>query len=134
MADSLHLQMTGVAEMVVAESNTARHLGSGGAAVLATPELVRLMEQASVAAVDPHLPPGYQTVGYHLDVRHIAPTPVGMKVQARAALIEINERRLTFRVEASDEVERVGEGTHVRVIIQTARFSDRVKSKKSHTL
>ncbi len=134
MTDSLHLQMTGVAEMIVEESNTARHLGSGGVAVLATPELVRLMEQASVAAVDPHLPPGHQTVGYHLDVRHIAPTPMGMKVQARAELIEINERRLTFRVEANDPVERIGEGTHVRVIIQTARFHDRVASKKGHTL
>ncbi|MBC8248067.1 MAG: thioesterase family protein [Anaerolineales bacterium] len=116
--------------MVVREENTAQHLGSGNVAVLATPEMVRLMEKAAVAAVDHLLPDGYRTVGVAVNVRHLAVTPVGMRVRAQAELTAVEGRRLTFRVEAFDEVERIGEGEHRRVIIDLERFEERVKAKR----
>jgi fluoroacetyl-CoA thioesterase len=122
--------MVGQIEIVVHEENTARHLGSGNVAVLATPEMIRLMEKAAVAAVDHLLPEGYRTVGVEVDVRHLAATPVGIKVRAQAELIAIEGRKLTFRVEADDEVERIGEGEHRRVIIDLERFKERVKAKR----
>jgi predicted thioesterase len=122
--------LVGETQLIVAEANTARHLGSGGVQVLATPEMVRLMEQAAVAAVDHLLPEGYQTVGAHLEVKHLAPTPVGFSVTARAELVQVEDRRLTFRVEAQDDLERIGEGTHVRVIIDVARFLARLQAKQ----
>jgi predicted thioesterase len=114
---------------LVTEENTARHLGSGGVSVLATPRMILLMERAGVAAVDHLLPEGYRTVGAHLDVSHLAPTPVGLTVTARAELVEVDGRRLTFRVEAHDGVELVGEGTHQRYIVSVERFGQRVAEK-----
>ncbi len=122
--------LVGQAQMVVREENTARHLGSGDVAVLATPEMIRLMERASVAAVDHLLPEGQRTVGVHVDVRHLAATPLGMRVTARAELVAVEGRRLTFRVEAFDEVEKVGEGQHRRVIIELGKFRERVEAKR----
>ena len=122
--------LIGQSGMVVREENTARHLGSGNVAVLATPEMIRLMEKAAVAAVDHLLPDGYRTVGVAVDVRHLAATPVGMRARAQAELIAVEGRKLTFRVEASDEVERIGEGEHERVVIDLERFKERVKAKK----
>jgi fluoroacetyl-CoA thioesterase len=122
--------LVGQIEMVVHEENTARHLGSGNVDVLATPEMVRLMEQAAVAAVDHLLPDGYRTVGVEVEVRHLAATPVGMKVRFQAELIVAEGRKLTFRVEAFDEVERIGEGEHRRVIIDVRRFKEEVEAKR----
>lgn len=122
--------LVGQSEMFVREENTARHLGSGNVAVLATPEMVRLMEKAAVAAVDHLLPDGYRTVGVEVDVRHLAATPVGMRVRAQAELAAVEGRKLTFRVEAFDEVERIGEGEHKRTIIDLERFKARVEAKR----
>jgi predicted thioesterase len=121
--------LVGEVEMVVCEEHTARHLGSGDVAVFATPEMVRLMERASVAAVDHLLPSGFRTVGARIDVRHFAPTPIGMKVTARAELIAARGRRLTFRVEAFDEREKIGEGLHYRVIVDLEKFKERARAK-----
>lgn len=118
-------------ELVVTEGNTARHLGSGSVNVLATPEMVRLMEQACVAAVDCLLPEGQCTVGVTLDVKHLAATPLGMRVTARAELLAVKDRRLTFRVEVWDEVEKVGEGAHQRYVIDLARFYQRLEEKRT---
>ncbi|MBC8265296.1 MAG: thioesterase family protein [Anaerolineales bacterium] len=122
--------LVGQLEMVVREENTAQHLGSGNVAVLATPEMVRLMEKAAVAAVDHLLPDGYRTVGVKVDVRHLAATPVGMRVRSQAELTAVEGRKLTFRVEAFDEVERIGEGEHKRVIIDVGRFKERIEAKR----
>ena len=121
--------LVGQTELLVGEENTASHLGSGNVAVLATPEMIRLMEKAAVAAVDHLLPDGYRTVGVEVDVRHLAATPVGMRVRAQAELIAVEGRRLTFRVEAFDEAEKIGEGEHRRVIIDLERFKERVEAK-----
>jgi fluoroacetyl-CoA thioesterase len=117
-------------KVVVTEEQTARHLGSGGVSVLATPEMIRLMERTSLAAVQPYLAEGQQTVGVRVDVRHLAATPMGMAVTIRSELIKVDGRRLTFQVEASDEVEKVGEGIHERVIIDVNRFKERTERKK----
>jgi fluoroacetyl-CoA thioesterase len=85
---------------------------------------------AAVAAVDHLLPDGYRTVGVAVDVRHLAATPVGMRVHAQAELTAIEGRKLTFRMEALDEVERIGEGEHRRVIIDVGRFEERVEAKR----
>jgi fluoroacetyl-CoA thioesterase len=121
--------LKGEVSLVVAEEHTAKHLGSGGVQVLATPQMVLLMERASVAAVDPLLPEGYRTVGVGLNIRHLAPTPLGFQVRATAELIEVEGRRLLFRVEVHDGVEMAGEGTHERSIINVQRFSERVAQK-----
>ncbi len=112
---------------------TARHLGSGNVEVLATPAMIALMEQAAVQAVDPLLPPGYKTVGVAVDVKHMAPTPVGMEVRAIAELVEVDGRKLLFKVEAYDEKEKVGEGFHRRVVIDVEQFAIRVSSKGGNT-
>jgi fluoroacetyl-CoA thioesterase len=125
--------LTGQVDLLVADEHTAQHLGSGGVKVLATPQMVLLLERAGVAAIDHLLPDGYRTVGAHLDVRHLAPTPVGFEVRATAELIEVDGRRLTFRVEVYEEPfgpdQLVGEGTHQRVIIDVERFGDHVARK-----
>lgn len=121
--------LKGETRLVVAEEHTARHIGSGGVKVLATPQMILLMERASLAAVDPLLPEGYRTVGARLDVRHLAPTPIGFEVTATAELIEVEGRRLTFRVQAHDGVEVVGEGIHERAIIHLSKFGERVAQK-----
>lgn len=127
----LPLGLTGRVEKVVEDFLTARHLGSGAVPVFATPAMIALMEWAATEAVTPHLPAGYQTVGTHVDVRHLAATPVGMKVTARAELLEVNGRDLLFRVWAEDEKELIGEGMHRRALIDVARFQRRVQAKKA---
>jgi len=133
--DAIHPGLKGEVRQVVAEEHTARHLGSGGVQVLATPQMVLLMERASVAAVDHFLPEGYSTVGGHLDIQHLAPTPVGFEARATADLSEVDGRRLIFRVEVHDRApgsgqeELVGRGSHQRFIIEVARFGERVAAK-----
>ena len=123
--------LVGEVQAMVSEENTAKHLGSGGVEVFATPAMVMLMERAGVAAVDHLLPEGQCTVGVHLDAKHLAATPRGMNVTARAELVEVDGRKLTFQVEAFDDQEKVGEGTHQRVIIDLERFRKRVEDKRS---
>lgn len=129
--------LRGEARLVVAEEHTAQHLGSGSVKVLATPQMVLLMERAGVEAVDHLLPKGYRTVGAHLNVRHLAPTPIGFEIAATAELIEVQRRRLTFHVQVHELVRNqesstgqlVGDGTHQRAIINVERFSDRVAQR-----
>jgi fluoroacetyl-CoA thioesterase len=129
MFEAIQPGLVGEIRLVVAEEHTAKHIGSGEVKVLATPQMVLLMERAAVAAVDPLLPEGYRTVGIHLDVRHLAPTPVGFEVVATAGLVGVEGQRLTFRVQAHDELELVGEGTHQRAIVQAQAFGERVAQK-----
>jgi fluoroacetyl-CoA thioesterase len=131
MFERVRRGLVGERETMVEVGNTAQHLGSGAVSVFATPEMVRLMERAAVAAVDHLLPEGYRTVGIHLDVRHLAATPLGMTVRARAELLDVEGRKLTFRVEAFDDVEKVGEGVHRRMIVRLAKFQERARSKIS---
>lgn len=110
---------------------TAWHLGSGGVEVYATPAMIALMEAAAVAAIDHLLPPGQVSVGTAVDVRHLAATPLGEQVRARAEITAVEGRKLTLRVQAWDEHELIGEGTHTRFVIDVARFEQRLREKAS---
>ena len=129
--DALQPGLIGQISLIVTGEHTAKHLGSGSVQVLATPQMILLMEQASVAAIDHHLPEGYRTVGVGVDVRHLAPTPVGFEVRATSELIEIDGRRLTCRVQVHDGVELVGDGIHRRAIIEVRQFAERVAKKET---
>jgi fluoroacetyl-CoA thioesterase len=126
---SLKPNLVGEATLIVEEKHTARHLGSGGVNVLATPVMITLFEEAACSVVDHLLEPGQFSVGTVLDVKHLAGTPIGMRVTARAELLTVDGRNLTFRVEAKDEHEKVGEGRHIRAIINLDRFLARMRSK-----
>src|SRR3954470_14592562 len=121
--------LTGHTEIFVGTRDTAPHIGSGKIKVLATPIMVGLMEEAALNAVEGLLPPGYQTVGTRLDITHVAATPVGLHVIARAELTRVEGRRLTFRIWADDERDRIGEGTHERIIVEVVRFDARAQEK-----
>ena len=125
----LHVGLKGTAEAVVGEEHTAPKVGSGLIHVLATPVMINLIEAAALTAVEHLLPAGHQSLGTHLDVRHIAATPVGMTVCATAELIRIEGRTLSFRVEARDQVELIGDGIHERVVVNVERFDLRVQRK-----
>jgi predicted thioesterase len=121
--------LIGTAELVVAPEHTAPFVGSGRIAVLATPVMINLIEAAALQAVEHLLPAGHQSLGIHLDVRHVAATPVGMRVTAAAEVTGVEGRTIAFRVEARDEREPIGGGTHQRVVVSVARFDERVQRK-----
>src|SRR6266404_1105913 len=121
--------LTGSARIVVGEEHTAPRVGSGRVRVLATPVMINLMEAAALDAVEALLPAGHQSLGIKLDVSHHAATPVGMRIVATARLTGIEGRRLRFEVEARDEKETIGGGTHERVVVNVARFDERVQKK-----
>jgi predicted thioesterase len=120
--DALTPGLTAETEAVVTEESTAERLGSGSVPVFGTPALVGLMEGAAIEALEGRLPLGATSVGSHIDVRHLAPTPVGMRVRARAELVKVDGRRLVFHIEAWDEREQIGEATHVRFVVDRERF------------
>src|SRR5262249_18149280 len=121
--------LTGVAELLVTQEHTAPRVGSGRIAVLATPVLINVIEAAALAAVEHLLPSGYQSLGIHLDVRHFAATPVGLRVTATATVVAVEARTISFRVEARDQRELIGDGAHQRVVVNVARFDERVQRK-----
>jgi len=121
--------MQGRAELVVGEEHTAPSIGSGKVRVLATPVMINLIEAAALAAIEHLLPAGYQSLGTHLDVRHVAATPVGMKAVATATVERVEGRLVTFSVEARDEVDLIGDCKHDRVVVNVAKFDERVRRK-----
>jgi fluoroacetyl-CoA thioesterase len=123
--------LRGTAEVVVGEEHTAPRIGSGKVHVLATPVMINLIEAAALAAIEHLLPAGYQSLGTHLDVHHVAATPVGMKVTARALVTKVESRTVTFSVEAHDEKDLIGHGTHERVVVNVAKFDQRVEKKRA---
>jgi predicted thioesterase len=120
---------TGEVSLVVGEEHTAPRVGSGAVHVLATPVMINLIEAAALAAVEHLLPAGHQSLGTVLNVRHIAATPVGMRVTATATVQRVEGRTLHFRVEARDERDPIGDGTHERVVVNVAKFDARVQAK-----
>jgi len=123
--------LEGHAEIVVGDQHTAPRIGSGRVRVLATPVMINLMEAAALDAVENLIPAGHQSLGTRLDVRHIAATPVGMRVRATAKLLAVDGRTLEFRVEAHDEKDLIGDGGHTRLVVNVARFDQRVQAKLS---
>ncbi len=115
--------------LLVQESDTALALGSGDVPVLGTPRVVALAEQASVEAIAGELPAGTTTVGYEVQLAHLAPTAVGGKVTADVTLESIEGRRLTFRVSVTDPRGLVAAGRITRVLVERARFLDRAQGE-----
>jgi fluoroacetyl-CoA thioesterase len=113
----------------VTEDMTPGHLRNEPIRVLATPEMVRLVEQTAIQAVQPLLAPGQTTVGTRIDIAHLAGTPEGMAVTIRVELTAVDRRRLTFRFEVHDEVEKAGEGTHERFIVDGTQRLPRLQAK-----
>jgi len=125
----LQTGIRGEARTMAREENSAAAHASGALPVFATPAMIGLMEQAAHDSLLPYLEAGQGSVGTRLDVRHLAATPLGMEVRAECELIEIDRRRLVFRVEAFDAKEKIGEGTHERFIVDTAKFMARTADK-----
>jgi predicted thioesterase len=115
--------------IVVEEQHLAGHLGSGSLRVLATPAMIAFMEGVSHQLLAQYLPEGYSSVGAHVDVYHLAPTPLGATVRVRSEVALVEGIRVQFNVEAWDEREQIGRGLHERVVIDHARFLRRVSAK-----
>jgi len=114
---TIQVGLTAEVEEVVTERLTADALGNKGVKVYATPYVVCLMETAAQAAIVAHLPPGVGTVGTAVEMKHLAPTPLGMTVRAKATLVETDGKRCLFQVDVFDEVEKIAEGRHERFIV-----------------
>ena len=127
--DSIHPGLAGTAELIVGEEHTAPSIGSGRVHVLATPVMINLIEAAALKAIEHLLPEGYQSLGTLLNVRHIAATPVGMKARALAEVTVVNGRTVRFAVTVKDEVDLIGDGIHERVVVNVAKFDQRVQRK-----
>ncbi len=127
--NGLHTGLQGREETVVTPALLASQVGSGLVKVYATAMMIALIEKAAVYSVEPYLAPGQGTVGIHVDVSHCSATPVGMKVWAETELVEIDRRRLVFRVAAYDERGLIGEGRHERFIIDSERFQAKADAK-----
>jgi len=119
----------GEEKRLVTNENAISFLGNEGARVLSTPHMIGLMEWTCRNTVKPLLEEGYDTVGTHVNVAHLGAAPIGMTVTFTAEVIEANERRITFRVEATDEKGKIGEGTHERAIINVVKFAARMAEK-----
>ena len=114
----------------VAEEHTAIHVGSGGSRVLATPWMIAFMERVAHRLLAENLPAGESSVGVLVDVRHLAPTPIGAAVRVQVEIVTLDGAQVTFSVQAWDQAEKIGEGRHQRVLINEARFQRRVEGKK----
>ena len=121
--------LRGIAETAVTPENTAAAAGSGALPVFATPCMIGLMENAAMLSVQPYLAEGQGSVGTRIEVSHLAATPVGMKVRAESELLEVDRRRLVFRVEAWAGEEKIGEGRHERFIVDSERFMQKALAK-----
>jgi predicted thioesterase len=113
----------------VEEWMTAEKAGNKGVDVLSTPMLIQLIEEAAVHCLAPGLGPDEVTLGSHVDVEHLAPTPVGFIVRIEVEVIAVAGRRIQFAVAAFDEREKVAEGTHERYLLERSRFLARLEEK-----
>jgi fluoroacetyl-CoA thioesterase len=120
----------GEQKLLVTSENAINFLGMEGARVLSTPHMIGYMERTCRDTVLPLLDSGYDTVGTHVNVFHLAAAPIGMTVTFSCEVTGVIERRVQFRVEAWDEKEKIGEGTHERAIINIAKFATRLAEKK----
>src|SRR5262245_19202134 len=115
--------------VTVTDDLTPAHLRHEPIRVLSTPDMIRLIEQTAIQAVQPHLAAGQATVGTRVEVAHLAATPVGMTVTITVELTEVDRRRLVFRVDVRDELDQAGRGTHERFIVEASQRLPRLQDK-----
>jgi predicted thioesterase len=113
----------------VEEQHTAYHIGSGDEKVLGTPWMISFMERVSNRLIAEQLPEGQMSVGVHVDVKHLAATPMMAEIRVRAEVLEVVKNRVKLSIEAWDSKNKIGEGTHLRAVVERARFMDRVMAK-----
>lgn len=123
----LHIGLTYTTTSIVKNLDTALAMGSGNMNVFATPAMVALMENAAMNAVAKELPKGFTTVGIAINIKHKKASPLNEAVTATAVLTEIDDKKLTFSVSASDTKGIIGEGTHVRYIVDSERFLENLQ-------
>ncbi len=116
-------------ESVVTEDMLACNVKSGTLKVFATPMMIALMERTCMECVMPYIDEGYGTVGTRVDIEHVASTPLGMKVKCSCELTEVDNRKLTFSVKVEDERGLIGDGIHVRFIVNNERFQKKTDEK-----
>ena len=119
----------GTQEVVVSEENTAKTMGSGALDVFATPAMIALMEKTAGESVQPYLEEGSGTVGTLMNVKHVAASPVGMKITCETELVKVDGRALTFTVKAFDEAGLIGEGEHERFVVFNDKFQAKADAK-----
>ena len=125
----VEIGIKGRQELVVSKELTAKHIGSGTVLVFATPMMIALMEKTSQMSVKPYLEAGQETVGTHVDVSHDSAVPVGRKVWCESEVVDVDRRKITFKVAVYDDNGIVGQGTHERFIIDVKKFSEKLASK-----
>lgn len=130
----IKLGAEGMTTIMSTEETSAQVLGSGILEVFSTPIMIAIMENAAMKAVENQIPEDYATVGISMNVRHLAATPIGKKVWAKAKLIEVKGKKLTFQVEAYDEIDKIGEGIHERYIVPEYSFVEKCSSKYNKVL
>jgi predicted thioesterase len=116
---------------LVEEQHTAYHIGSGDEKVLGTPWMISFMERVSNRLVAAQLPEGQISVGVHVDVRHLAATPVNVEIRVRAEVLEVLKNRVQLSVEAWDSQDKIGQGTHLRAVVDKERFMSNVLTKSA---
>jgi len=131
MDTGITIGLTGTKKATATEGNSAIAMGSGGIETYATPAMIALMEGSAVVAIDKLLPDGHASVGIEINIKHMAATPLGQVIKATAEVTSIDKRRINFKLEAWDETEKIGEGTHTRVIINIERFKERLNDKSN---
>lgn len=122
----LETGLTHTSSLTVTEALTAKAMGSGDMPVLATPAMMALMENAAMLAVAPELPEGSTTVGGHIESSHLKPTPLGAEVKAEATLTKVDGRKLYFTVKVMQGDAVIGEGTHLRFIVDREKFMSKL--------
>ena len=123
--------LMGKSEMIVREEDLVSRIGGVTLDVLSTPRLIQLLESAAVAAIQGFVRPDQISLGTLVKVRHLAATPLGMRVTAHSVLKEVDDRRLLFWIDAHDELEKVAEGEHERILVSRERFINKVEKKKA---
>jgi len=115
---------------MVEEEHTAYHIGSGDEKVLGTPWMISFMERVSNRLIAEQLHEGQMSVGVRVDVKHLAPTPMKAEIRVRAEVLEVIKNRVKLSIEAWDSEDKIGEGTHLRAVVDKNRFMDRVMAKE----
>jgi fluoroacetyl-CoA thioesterase len=127
--ETLQPGLIGQATTTVRVGNTANEVVDGAVPMFSTPSMVGLMEHASWNAIAAHLAAGETSVGTVVDIKHVAASPIGLKVTARAEVVEVEGRRIRFKVEARDPSDLIGEGFHERFVVNLDRFLARANQK-----